>query len=187
MSGIGPFATGSFLWSDEALPDLAPARLSNEHLLRAVRAMSFMEAEGLRRPVDFKNVGARELGSIYESLLELHPDLDTVSGAFILQTASGNERKTTAAITHPPLINCLLDSALEPVIQQAMAKGDPEQAILDLKICDPASGSGHFLIAAATVWPNVWQAYAPVTKNPARMPCARPCAMSLAAVSMAWI
>jgi len=146
--GLSPL--GSFLWSDEALPDLAPARLSNEHLLRAVRALSFMEAEGLRRPVDFKNVGARELGSIYESLLELHPDLDTVSGAFILQTASGNERKTTGSYYTPTaLINCLLDSALEPVIQQAMAQGDPEQAILNLKICDPASGSGHFLIAAA--------------------------------------
>jgi methylase of polypeptide subunit release factors len=146
--GLSPL--GSFLWSDEALPDLAPARLSNEHLLRAVRALSFMEAEGLRRPVDFKNVGARELGSIYESLLELHPDLDTVSGAFILQTASGNERKTTGSYYTPTaLINCLLDSALEPVIQQAMAQGDPEQSILDLKICDPASGSGHFLIAAA--------------------------------------
>lgn len=146
--GLSPL--GSFLWSDEALPDLAPARLSNEHLLRAVRALSFMEAEGLRRPVDFKNVGARELGSIYESLLELHPDLDTVSGAFILQTASGNERKTTGSYYTPTaLINCLLDSALEPVIQQAMAQGDPERAILDLKICDPASGSGHFLIAAA--------------------------------------
>lgn len=146
--GLSPL--GSFLWSDEALPDLAPARLSNEHLLRAVRALSFMEAESLRRPVDFKNVGARELGSIYESLLELHPDLDTVSGAFILQTASGNERKTTGSYYTPTaLINCLLDSALEPVIQQAMTHGDPEQAILDLKICDPASGSGHFLIAAA--------------------------------------
>jgi hypothetical protein len=146
--GLSPL--GSFLWSDGALPDLIQAKLANEYLLKAVRALAYTEAESLRRPVDYKNVGARELGSIYESLLELHPDLDTLSGSFTLQTASGNERKTTGSYYTPtPLINSLLDSALEPVIQQAMAQDDPEAAILNLKVCDPASGSGHFLIAAA--------------------------------------
>lgn len=146
--GLSPL--GSFLWSDEALPDVSPARLSNEHLLRAVRALAYVEAQGLRRPVDYKNVGARELGSIYESLLELHPDIDTLSGSFTLQTASGNERKTTGSYYTPtPLINSLLDSALEPVVAQALAQDDPERAILKLNICDPACGSGHFLIAAA--------------------------------------
>ena len=146
--GLAPL--GSFLWSDEALPDLIHARLANEHLLAAVRALAYTEAENLRRPVDYKNVGARELGSIYESLLELHPDLDILSGAFTLQTAAGNERKTTGSYYTPtPLINSLLDTALEPVIQQAMAGDDPEAAILRLKVCDPASGSGHFIIAAA--------------------------------------
>ncbi|NCC84865.1 MAG: hypothetical protein EOM03_12175 [Clostridia bacterium] len=146
--GLAPL--GSFLWSDAALPDLIQSRLANEHLLKAVRALAYMESESLRRPVDYKNVGARELGSIYESLLELHPDLDILSGAFTLQTAAGNERKTTGSYYTPtPLINSLLDTALEPVIQQAMAGDDPEAAILRLKVCDPASGSGHFIIAAA--------------------------------------
>lgn len=147
---LGLTPLGSFLWSAEALPDLSPALLSNEHLLRAVRALAYMEAEGLRRPVDYKNVGARELGSIYESLLELHPDVDILSGSFTLQTSSGNERKTTGSYYTPtPLINSLLDSALEPVVAHAMAMDDPECAILNLKVCDPACGSGHFLIATA--------------------------------------
>jgi hypothetical protein len=35
------------------------------------------------------------------------------------------------------------------VLDEACKKPNPEQAILDLKVCDPATGSGHFLIAAA--------------------------------------
>jgi len=146
--GLSPL--GSFLWAADALPDVHSARLSNGHLLHAVRALAYTETEGIRRPVDYKNVGARELGSIYESLLELHPILDTVSGAFSLETASGNERKTTGSYYTPtPLIESLLDSALEPVVKQAISQENPEGALLGLKICDPACGSGHFLIAAA--------------------------------------
>lgn len=146
--GLSPL--GSFLWAADALPDVHSARLSNGHLLHAVRALAYTETEGIRRPVDYKNVGARELGSIYESLLELHPVLDTVSGAFSLETASGNERKTTGSYYTPTsLIESLLDSALEPVIKQASAQDNPEEALLELNICDPACGSGHFLIAAA--------------------------------------
>ncbi|MBW2097066.1 MAG: N-6 DNA methylase, partial [Deltaproteobacteria bacterium] len=45
--------------------------------------------------------------------------------------------------------NCLLDSALEPVIARALKEPDPEKALLDLKVVDPACGSGHFLISAS--------------------------------------
>ncbi len=146
--GLSPL--GSFLWSDEALPDVSRCCLSNGHLLQAVRVLAYTETDGVRRPVDYKNVGARELGSIYESLLELHPNLDIASGAFSLDTASGNDRKTTGSYYTPTqLIDSLLDSALEPVVQQALAQEDAERALLELKICDPSCGSGHFLIAAA--------------------------------------
>ena len=146
--GLSPL--GSFLWSDEALPDVSRGCLSNGHLLQAIRVLAYTETDGVRRPVDYKNVGARELGSIYESLLELHPNLDIASGAFSLDTASGNDRKTTGSYYTPTqLIDSLLDSALEPVVQQALAQEDAERALLELKICDPSCGSGHFLIAAA--------------------------------------
>lgn len=154
--GISPL--GSFLWSAEAMPHISEARLANHHLLSALRTLAYTETQGLRRPVDYKNVGARELGSIYESLLELHPTLDSVSGYFKLETASGHERKTTGSYYTPTsLIESLLDSALEPVIEQTIARaivqsngqGNAEQALLNFTICDPACGSGHFLIAAA--------------------------------------
>src|SRR5262249_28500113 len=69
---------------------------------------------------------------------------------FDLETAGGHERKTTGSYYTPTsLIAELLDSALEPVLDEAVRVGDPEAAILSLTVLDPASGSGHFLIAAA--------------------------------------
>ena len=42
-----------------------------------------------------------------------------------------------------------METALDPVIDAAVKSDLPEQALLDLTVCDPACGSGHFLIAAA--------------------------------------
>lgn len=50
------------------------------------------------------------------------------------------------------MVQYLLDSALDPVVEERLKgkKGEGAwQAILDIKVCDPACGSGHFLIAAA--------------------------------------
>ncbi len=155
---LGIPGIGSFLFSDTATPDLDDAQITNEALLDAFRRLCFTEdtssrGGSVRRAVDFGNLGAEELGSIYESLLELHPEIDGQDGPFILRTAAGNERKTSGSYYTPTsLINCLLDSALDPVVNAAIDVPDREEAkrrLLDLKVCDPACGSGHFLIAAA--------------------------------------
>lgn len=143
-------ALGSFLFSERAIADIEFQELGNRFLLDALRSLAFITEGNTRRPVDYKNLGSEELGSVYESLLELHPELDISAGVFELKTAGGHERKTTGSYYTPAsLIQCLLDSALDPVLEEAAKQPDPEQAILDLKICDPACGSGHFLIAAA--------------------------------------
>ena len=47
---------------------------------------------------------------------------------------SGHERKTTGSYYTPTsLVDCLLDSALDPVLGEVSEKTNPEQAILDLK------------------------------------------------------
>lgn len=144
---------GSFLFSATACPDLDGAQLANSHLYLALRALGEVKDEGshLRRRVDFRLLGAEELGSVYEALLELVPDIE--HGQFTLRTAAGNERKTTGSYYTPTsLITCLLDSALDPILNEACAKGTPEEqeaALLALTVCDPACGSGHFLVAAA--------------------------------------
>ncbi len=147
---LGLPALDSFLFSQAAIADLEGYEIANHDLLDAIRSLAFTNDRHTRRAIDYKNLGAEELGSVYESLLELHPVLHIEAAKFELQTTGGNERKTTGSYYTPTrLIICLLDSALDPVLDEASAQPDPEQAILDLKVCDPACGSGHFLIAAA--------------------------------------
>jgi len=147
---LGLPALGSFLWSGDACSGLEGARLTNRDLLEAVRGLAFVrETRGLR-PVDYRNLGAEELGGVYESLLELHPEIHTEAGDFRLMTAGGHERKTTGSYYTPAiLIERVLDFSLDPLLDDAVRGPEPERAILSLKVCDPAAGSGHFLIAAA--------------------------------------
>jgi hypothetical protein len=155
---LGLPALGGFLFSSKAMHSLVDCELSNERLLEAVRSLAYTQdgrIRSARRAVDYKNLGARELGSVYESLLELHPTVNASAGMFALAVVSGSERKTTGSFFTPEdLIKVLLDSALDPVIAQALLRaGNSVEnqilAILNLKICDPACGSGHFLVAAA--------------------------------------
>ena len=149
-STLGITALGSFLFSDRAVADVISCKISNRPLLTAIRALSQTYDDKIKawRNVDYRNLGPEELGSVYESLLELHPEINTAARTFALSSAGGNERKTTGSYYTPTsLINALLDSALDPVLDEAAKKG--AEAILDLKVCDPACGSGHFLIAAA--------------------------------------
>ncbi|MGG6268522.1 Eco57I restriction-modification methylase domain-containing protein [Leptolyngbya sp. AN03gr2] len=147
---LGLPALGSLLWSEAFVADVVSCQLANTDLLAAIRALAFITDKHGRRPVDYKNLRSEELGSVYEALLELHPELNVSAGTFGLTTAAGNERKTTGSYYTPEsLVQCLLDSALDPVVDEAVQQADPEAAILNLKVCDPACGSGHFLIAAA--------------------------------------
>lgn len=150
LPALGLPALGSFLWSDTALPYLMNSELSNRYLLLALRALTLHQQGARRIRVDFRHLGAEELGSVYESLLELHPQLHIESRQFTLQEVAGNERRTTGSYyTRTDLINCLLDSALDPVLEEAAQQANPERAILNLKVCDPACGSGQFLVGAA--------------------------------------
>ena len=139
--------------------------LSNEHLLAAVKSLARVYDKSARRwrRVDYQNLGAEELGSIYESLLELVPKWSKEKREFLLDVMPGNERKSTGSYYTPTsLIDCLLDSTLDPVLDDAQKRAeveatnagtDPSLAIADallaVTVCDPACGSGHFLVAAA--------------------------------------
>src|SRR5439155_19780835 len=70
-----------------------------------------------------------------------------------LTTMPGHDRRETGSYYTPTsLVECLLDSALDPLLNEACAHGTIEErvaALLGLTVCDPACGSGHFLVAAA--------------------------------------
>lgn len=150
------------LFADEQCPLLNTAQIDNRHLLAAVFQLGyFRQATGLTR-INYRDMGAEELGSVYESLLELVPDLQHLSQPHAARLAfvgdeddasnKGNARKLTGSYYTPDsLVQELIKSALEPVIAQTVQANptDPVQALLQLTVCDPACGSGHFLLAAA--------------------------------------
>jgi hypothetical protein len=76
--------------------------LSNEHLLLAVKSLARVRdpSTGRWRRVDYRNLGAEELGSIYESLLELVPS--RAATATSSSTSSlATRRRPPALTTHP--------------------------------------------------------------------------------------
>ncbi|GEC03700.1 hypothetical protein SSP24_13550 [Streptomyces spinoverrucosus] len=163
---LGLPGLGGLFSHKEADAPLDGLKLSNESLLAAVRHLAQVRDPGARRwrAVDYRHLDAEELGSVYESLLELEPKHSATDRSFELIEVAGNSRKTTGSYYTPSsLIECLLDTTLDPVIddavkrgeQRATAAGHPDPAddivdeLLSLTVCDPACGSGHFLVASA--------------------------------------
>ena len=138
------------------------------------------EGEG---PVDFRSLSVRTFGTIYEGLLESQLSLaeqdltvrDLKGEATFVPAGSGDEvvvaagevyfhnrsgvRKSTGSyFTKPFAVEHLLDHALEPALDDHLARleelaaaGDTagvEASFFDFRCADIAMGSGHFLVAA---------------------------------------
>jgi Eco57I restriction-modification methylase len=143
------------IFSKAQCPALDSAKLENRALLLAVFKLAWLRESGALARVNWRDMGPEELGSVYESLLELVPQITKDGRQFTFATGGetrGNARKTTGSYYTPDsLVQVLLDSALEPVVKKTIAKQpeNPVEALLRLSIVDPACGSGHFLLAAA--------------------------------------
>ena len=146
------------LFSQNQTPDVDTFALSNRSLFRAMYSLAWLRTAAGPVPVNWRDMQTEELGSVYEGLLELTPRLaDTgraMSFAEGIET-KGNERKTSGSYYTPDaLVQTLLDSALDPVLDRIEAESertsdDAAAGLLTVTVIDPACGSGHFLLAAA--------------------------------------
>ncbi len=148
------------LFEEDQCPALDGAALSNRRLLEAIHALAFFTDRGALQRVNYRDMDTEELGSVYESLLELHPVVQVATRpwtfAFVGDaaggTVKGNERKLSGSYYTPSsLAQELRASALDPVIERAIRDNpdNPREALLRLRVLDPACGSGHFLLMAA--------------------------------------
>lgn len=154
------------LFDPEQCPHLDAATISNKTLLVAMRLLRW--SPGTMRskllPIDYRNMDSEELGSVYEELLELTPQVNLEEKRFFFtadleeqgrrgRTTDGNRRKATGAYYTPPcLVELIVNSALTPLIEVRRNRAEPgrlAQELLCLRIIDPACGSGHFLLSAA--------------------------------------
>lgn len=156
--GIKPL--GGDLFNLDLIADLIQSKMSNKLLLECIKNLNeFRDEQNNLVPINYRSLDVEELGSVYEGLLDLHPVIDQIDSGHPddvnFTFHEGTDRKTTGSYyTRPELVNELIKSALIPVIEERLKEkaGNKEaqiKALLSLKVCDPAAGSGHMLLAAA--------------------------------------
>ena len=146
---LGLTALGG-IFGEEECPHLKDALITNADLLAAIRKLRFIDAGRHLYPVNYRDIGSEEIGSLYEGILELVPNYNAGSRQLTLVGAAGNNRKTTGSYYTPSsLVDKQIESALDPLLDRAMKAADPAKAILDLNVIDTSCGSGHFVVAAA--------------------------------------
>jgi hypothetical protein len=135
--------------------DFYALNLSNRDLLTILNNLTTFrnESDSLVR-VNYRDLDVEELGSVYEALLELHPYINFQLAQPLFAFTEGSERKLTGSYyTRHDLVAQLIKTALMPVIKERLqptrTPQEKQQALLNITVCDPAAGSGHFLIAAA--------------------------------------
>jgi hypothetical protein len=130
--------------------------ISNRDLLQALWHLCWYRESSSAPPrrVNYAALDVEELGSVYESLLEFHPQVYGSNPPRFELAATGSERRTTGShYTPTELVLPLIHHALEPVLVEKLATAQTpaqrEAVILSIRVLDPACGSGHFLLAAA--------------------------------------
>ena len=157
---------------------LSEITLPNSAFEAALRALLVIEtAEDVPGPVDFRSLGVREFGTIYEGLLESElavasvdlainrngtylpakkrDDVAIAKGEIYLHNRSGVRKSSGSYYTKDFAVQHLLDGTLDPALADHFAwlearedDTDKAEAFFDFRVADIAMGSGHFLIAA---------------------------------------
>ena len=165
--GLPPYNGG--LFDQERNPILTNIRIPDSVMARVIDALSFERTDEGRKYINYRNLSVQQLGSIYERLLEYEVARD---GDDIHVQPNIFARKGSGSYYTPDdLVQLILGETLEPLIEARkkaftdkiaeLGQGslpdhrkigqlkitDPATALLELKICDPAMGSGHFLVS----------------------------------------
>ena len=165
--GLPPYNGG--LFDRERAPLLDRIRLGDRVMADVIDALSFEQGSAGRRYINYRDLGVRQLGSIYERLLEheLAPAGDGVAVRPNIFARKGSGSYYTPG----ELVGLIVEETIGPLVQARtdafeaeagrmpadgpereravahLAEHDPAEAILALKVCDPAMGSGHFLVS----------------------------------------
>ena len=139
--------------------------------------------EGL--PIDYSFLGVRQLGSIYEGLLEYRVVLDNAENGEVHLESDKGERKSTGSYYTPDyIVKYIVSNTLKPILEKRSQRfselmveisqlhqqmqdkrlgvqsrnglqkdlqrleREAQTTLLDIKVCDPSMGSGHFLVEA---------------------------------------
>ena len=153
--GINPL--GGVLFGRETLHWLKQCQVSNHDVLTAFSALNeFTDERQQRVKINYSSLDVEEFGSVYEGILEMRPFVQPGVSAADWQFGfvGGLDRQSTSSYyTRPDLVQNLIKTTLEPVIKEKISHlsttEEKVKALLNMKVCDAASGSGHIVLAMA--------------------------------------
>lgn len=162
--GLPPYNGG--LFSDEIHSLLVRLRLPDATLSEAIDTVS----RSLGQWINYRDLSVQQLGSIYERLLEYRitaPDGRTPR----IEKGVYARRTTGSYYTDESLVQLVIRRTIGPLVKElrdafavaidkersprkaqqdrlaSLAELDPATRLLELRVCDPAMGSGHFLVS----------------------------------------
>ncbi len=165
--GLPPYNGGLFDQDRNAV--LANIRIPDATIAKIIDALSFEQTQQGRKYINYRNLSVQQLGSIYERLLEY--EVAAKDGGVTVQPNIFARKGSGSYYTPDDLVQLILTETLEPLVQARkndftakiaefaattlpdhsklgmLSVLDPATLLLDLKICDPAMGSGHFLVS----------------------------------------
>ena len=166
---VGMPAYNGGLFDRARAPLLARIGVPDSAMAAVIDALS-RRVEDITKPrINYRDLSVSHLGGIYERLLEY--TLVQEDKAIVARPASFARKVSGSYYTHDDLVRLILDEAvgrladekiaafdaqlaefaarksLKPYEWDKLISADPAAEILELKICDPAMGSGHFLVA----------------------------------------
>ncbi|MEQ1694798.1 MAG: hypothetical protein ABL901_03060 [Hyphomicrobiaceae bacterium] len=164
--GLPPYNGG--LFDRDRTPLLTKVRIPDAVLANVIDALSFEQTPEGRRYINYRDLSVQQLGSIYERLLEHEVILD--AGEIAIRPNIFARKGSGSYYTPDDLVSLIIKETISPLIDDrarvfqikaeelatddkalntrlgALKRLDPAEKILELKICDPAMGSGHFLV-----------------------------------------
>ena len=164
--GLPPYNGG--LFDRGNMPLLEGIRLGDQVVANVIDALSFEQTEHGRRYINYRDLGVQQLGSIYERLLEY--ELVREDEKIVVRPNIFARKESGSYYTPDNLVGLIIKETVGPLVQRCMdnfesktaelaqsdlpddlkigllKEADPAEKLLALKICDPAMGSGHFLV-----------------------------------------
>lgn len=167
--GLPPYNGGLFAPGRPGARILDRVTLPDAVFAPLVDALSRHQGPEGKRWINYRDLSVQHLGSIYERLLE--NDVRWQQGRAVVSTAGEARHESGSFYTPEGPVGLILDRAVGPLLDarraafrdraEALASDtrprakrledlralDPATRMLDIKVCDPAMGSGHFLVS----------------------------------------
>jgi hypothetical protein len=167
--GIPPYNGG--LFAPDAAPILTRVQLSDAVMAEVLFGLSHLEDGdgGAPKYINYRDLSVQQLGSVYERILEY--GLRVEAGRVVVADDPTARKSSGSYYTSEDLVALIIERAVGPLVEDRLSAFaerlallaadhrpvaqrlsdlmavDPASALLDLKVCDPAMGSGHFLVS----------------------------------------